>query len=408
MRTERLFAMLLAAAAFGGCSGGTTVGNLGTSPAVGGNSTGTGGATTPPGGSAQKTPAPSTGPTTAPSSTPSGRASSGPTATASSAPTTSASSTPTAGSSASPATGPALDVPASALADSLYCPKSIANATTTPVLLVPGTNLIPSVNFSWNYENAFTADGIPWCAVTLPFSATGDIQTAGEYVVNAIRVMSATAGRKIDILGYSQGGMVPRWALRWWPDTRGKVLAYVGLDPSNHGTLDTDAVCQTTCSPADWQQASISHFIAALNSPVETWAGIFYTVVFSYTDEIVVPNESVASSSSLSTGAGTIANIAVQTICPTDVSEHLAMGSYDPVGYALAIDAFTHAGVANPSRISSSVCTELYQPGVDPSTFAQNYAAYLEYVSEAQAGPPTGAASVSAEPTLAPYAASSP
>jgi hypothetical protein len=394
MSIERRLFVFAAAAAIVGCGSGTTVGNIGAAPGAV--------ATAAPGGSATRSPGPSSPPGA--SATPAAAGSATPTAAAA------ASATPTAaGASPQPqATGPALDVPAATLAASLNCGSSIANAATTPVLLVPGTDLIPSVNFSWNYERAFTADGIPWCAVTLPYSATGDIQTAGEYVVNAIRTMYASAGRKIDILGYSQGGMVPRWALRWWPDTRGMVLSYVGLDPSNHGTLDADAICVEPCLPADWQQASTSKFIAALNNPVETYAGIFYTVVFSYTDEVVVPNESVASSSSLSTGAGTIVNIAVQQICPTDVSEHLAMGSYDPVGYALAVDAFTHAGVASISRIPSSVCAELYQPGVDPSTFVQNYAAYLEQVGEAQIGPPVGAPYVSAEPTLAPYAAASP
>jgi len=390
MRVDRLFLILIAGALVAGCASGTTIGGL--APSGGSASPIASGA---PSAIATQSPSPG-GPSPTPTATPNGSASS-----------PAATPTPTSGSTAAN-TGPALDVPASALAASLDCPSNLAGTTTTPVLLVPGTDLIPSVNYSWNYERAFTANHIPWCAVTLPYSATGDIQTAGEYVVNAIRTMHATAGRRIDILGYSQGGMVPRWALRFWPDTRGMVLAYVGLDPSNHGTLDAEASCKGGCSPADWQQATNSHFIAALNNPVETFAGIAYTVVFSYTDEIVVPNESVASSSSLSTGAGSIANIAVQTICPNDLSEHLAMGSYDPVGYAVAIDAFAHGGLANPSRIPVSVCAEATQPGIDQTMFAQNYAAFVMYIGQAQSGPPTGAANVMAEPTLAPYTSASP
>src|SRR5205823_3096896 len=110
----------------------------------------------------------------------------------------------------------------------------------------------------------------------------------------------------------------------------------------NHGTVDAVASCQSSCAPADWQQATGAHFIDALNSGVETFAGIDYTVIFSRTDEIVVPNTDSSGSSSLHTGSGNIANIAVQQICPNDTSEHLAMGSYDAVGYALAADAFTH------------------------------------------------------------------
>ena len=54
----------------------------------------------------------------------------------------------------------------------------------------------------------------------------------------------------------------------------------------------------------------------------------------------------------------------MQDICPTDVSEHLAMGSYDAVGYALAVDAFTHAGPASAARIPTTVCAQPFQPGV--------------------------------------------
>jgi hypothetical protein len=45
----------------------------------------------------------------------------------------------------------------------------------------------------------------------------------------------------------------------------------------------------------------------------------------------------------------------------------------------------------------------LYQPGVDPSTFAQNDATYDAYVVNTIATTPF----VSAEPTLAPYASGS-
>jgi hypothetical protein len=173
----------------------------------------------------------------------------------------------------------------------------------------------------------------------------------------------------------------------------------VGLDPSNHGTLDANAACQQQCSAADWQQASGSHFIDALNSGAETFAGIDYTVIFSRTDEIVVPNLDASGSSSLHTGDGQIANIAVQQICPNDTSEHLAMGSYDPVGYALAVDAFSHESLAGPARVSATVCARPFQPGVNPATFGSDYAGFLNAIGQAQ----QNAAQVSAEPPLRCY-----
>ena len=129
-------------------------------------------------------------------------------------------------------------MPAAALRASLACTAGVSSGSRNPILLVPGTNLDPGPNFSWNYERALQAMGWPYCTVTLPYHTMGDIQVAGEYIVGALRTMAASAGRKVDVLGYSQGGMVPRWALRFWPDTRPLVEDLVGLDPSNHGTLD--------------------------------------------------------------------------------------------------------------------------------------------------------------------------
>ncbi len=295
--------------------------------------------------------------------------------------------------------GPPLSVPRARLQAALSCTPGIAGDTRNPILLVPGTNLDPGSNYSWNYERAFAALRWPYCTVTLPYHTMGDIQIAGEYVVHALRTMAASSGRQVDVLGYSQGGMLPRWALRFWPDTRRIVQTYVALDPSNHGTLDADAICRQQCAPADWQQASRSHFTAALNSFTETFAGIDYTVIFSRTDEIVVPNLDASGSSSLHTGAGRIANIAVQDVCPSDTSEHLAMGSYDAVGYALAVDAFSHETLADPARIPRTVCAEPFQPGVNPSTFAGDYAAYLSAIGQAQQQAPQ----VSAEPPLKCY-----
>lgn len=261
------------------------------------------------------------------------------------------------------ASGRGLSVASTTLARAVHCAGDLTSAP--PVLLVPGTTLTPEVNFSWNYEKVFTATHRPWCAVTLPNHAMSDIQTAGEYVVYALRTMYAAAHRKVSVVGFSQGGMVPRWALKWWPDTRSMVADLVGIDPSNHGTLDGDAVCVLGCAPSFWQQRTGSAFLRALNAGQETYPGISYTQIYTTTlDEVVVPNFGPAASSSLHTGPGLISNVAVQSICPLHLADHLTMGTFDPVAYALVMDALTHTGPAAPGRISSSVCTQLTMPGV--------------------------------------------
>jgi len=284
-------------------------------------------------------------------------------------------------STGSPATGdrgPRLQVPAARLDRSLTCDGDAADSRGRPVLLVPGTTLEPRVNFSWNYGSVFSEQGRAWCAVRLPAMATGDIQVAAEYVTHAIRTLHARAGEKISVVGHSQGGMVPRWSLKYWPDTRGMVDDLVGLAPSNHGTILAPIVCATTCQPAIWQQAPRSAFLTALNRGGETQRGISYTQVWSATDEVVVPNvpgvPGSPPSSRLTTGRGAISNIPVQSICPVSVAEHLSVGTSDPVGYAAVMDALGHRGPADPARLDRAVCTQGISPGIDPITFPANAA----------------------------------
>ena len=265
--------------------------------------------------------------------------------------------------------GPALSVPQATLDAAISCSKSgVDEATRAPVLLVQGTGATAKDNWSWTYEPALDKLGIGWCQVDLPDHATGDVQVNGEYVVNAIRTMYARAGRKIAIIGHSQGGMVPRWALRFWPDTRPMVDDLIGFAPSNHGTTQAAATCTQGCSASSWQQEDTSNFMKALNSRQETFKGISYTNVYTHTDEIVRPNHDDNGSSSLHTGDGAITNVATQDICPNDVYEHLMVGLIDPVAYALAVDALGHAGPADPKRISPLTCAQTLQPGVDPVT----------------------------------------
>src|SRR3954451_24983413 len=263
-------------------------------------------------------------------------------------------------------TAPPLSVPAAELAKALECPKSLSGVARAPVLLIPGTNLEPKANFDWKYEPALDATHIPWCAVTLPRYAMGDIQVSAEYFVAAWRRMHADAGRRVSVIGYSQGGMIGRWALKWWPDTRTMVEDLIGNAPSNHGTLTVRPTCSSQCPPADYQQRDDSNFIKALNTGPETYVGIDYTVNFTHSDEVVTPNtDAQTGSSALRTGAGRIRNTALQDVCPNDTADHLIIGSYDPVAWALALDALTHDGPADPARIAPDTCHKQYPHGED-------------------------------------------
>ena len=281
-----------------------------------------------------------------------------------------------AGSRADTATGPALSEPADALAASLQCSPDVTGASRSPVLLVHGTGS-GADEFAWNWVPALTAAHVPYCTVELPDHALADIQASAEYVVHAIRTMHAASGQKVDIVGHSQGGMVPRWALKYWPDTRAMVDDVIGIAASNHGTIVADGYCAVPCPAANFQQASGAAFITALNEGAETWAGISYTSIYSHTDEIVFPNLDSTGSTSLHTGDGAIANVAIQDVCPLAVTEHIGLGTYDPVAYAVALDALDHDGPADIARVPASVCTELLMPGVNPTTYLTDYAATI-------------------------------
>jgi len=276
--------------------------------------------------------------------------------------------------------GPALEVPRAQLDGALQCTPGIAGATRAPVLLSPATGVTAEQNYSWNYERSLSARGIPWCRVTMPQRTLGDIQVAAEYLVQSIRTMHARSGRRVAIIGHSQGGMSMRWALRFWPDTRSMVDDVIGFAGSNHGTeAGGPGLCSNGCTPASWQQGSTSSCIAALNSLTESFGGISYTEVYTHTDEVVTPNQDDSGSSSLRNGGGRITNVATQDICPADVQEHLQIGTTDPVAYALAMDALDNDGPADEARIDRAVCAQPYQPGVDPA----NANTYLQILAGA-------------------------
>ncbi|MEV8437389.1 lipase [Actinosynnema sp. NPDC051121] len=269
--------------------------------------------------------------------------------------------------------GPRLSVPADRLAASLTCTGDVRRARTTPVLLLAGTAVNTDQYFSWNWKRALTGAGIPWCASDVPAPDAAnqnldDIQVRAEYVVHAIRAMRGMAGRKIGIVGHSQGGVVPRWALRFWPDVRPMVEDVIALAPTNHGTPLGTRICSAMCHPAIWQQRVPSNFYRALDSHQQTFRGISYTVVRSDFDPMVPPEAADL------TGPGDVTNARIQDTCPADTADHDGVGTVDPVAEALALDALRHRGPADPARLDPAVCSRPLMSGANPATHAADYA----------------------------------
>jgi pimeloyl-ACP methyl ester carboxylesterase len=287
-----------------------------------------------------------------------------------------------------PGPKPSKHIPAKNLKASVKCSPGIRNADREPVLLFPATGVDSQHNFSWNYENLYTDRGIPWCTSDQAGAQStnmDDIWLRSYYVAYAIRHVHKLAGRKIAVQGHSQGGMIMRVGLRFWPDTRRMVDDVIGMAGTNHGTEMSDATSAQPTPPANRQQGSNSKFIAALNSRRETFKNVNYTEIYTSLDEVVTPQPAASSVA----GKGKITNVGIQDICPADTAEHLQIGTSDPAAAALALDALNHKGPAKASRIDPAVCTQQYQPGINPTTYAADVTNAAAQLGASQAFPGT-------------------
>src|SRR3954454_3631640 len=78
------------------------------------------------------------------------------------------------------------------------------------------------------------------CVFALDYGnrATGDIAaSAGQLERFVDAVLAATAARRVSLVGHSQGGMMPRYYVKFLGGAS-KVDDLVGLAPSNHGTTN--------------------------------------------------------------------------------------------------------------------------------------------------------------------------
>lgn len=249
----------------------------------------------------------------------------------------------------------------------------------------------------------------------LPKSGTEDIQVSAEYITNAIRSMHAQAGRQIDIIGHSQGGMAPRWSLKWWPDTRAMVDDLVALTPSSQGTHVDNCLEDEGCTPAVWQQSAASDFMTALNTGQQTFAGVDYTVIATTLDELITPYQR----SFLPVGepgGGAVRNVVVQDHCPaTPVDHFLAMANN--AAYAVALDALDHDGVTSyrgasyaggggDRTLDLAECGRFFMPGVNLQNAPKGMLAGGYQTLAATTGLPGAevAASSQTEPAVRDYA----
>jgi hypothetical protein len=224
-----------------------------------------------------------------------------------------------------------------------------------PVVLVHGTFMDMTV--SWNsMAPALEKDG--YCVFALDYGhrGTDPIEgSASELAAFIDHVLQATGASKVAIVGHSQGGMMPRYYMKFVGGLD-KVDELIGLAPSNHGTTNPGAFYtgQFGCDACVEQQAG-SDFLNKLNVPPEAPEPISYTVLADRGDEVVTPYTSEALSGT------TVTNVVLQDRCPNDHYEHVTI-PYDPVALQWVENALARPGPADPNFV----------PNCDGSGSSQN------------------------------------
>ncbi len=231
-----------------------------------------------------------------------------------------------------------------------------------PVVLVHGT--LENRFDNWATMSPTLADA-GYCVFALnyngiyptPFYGTRDVRDSSLELAHFVdRVLRRTGAAKVDLVGHSQGGMMPRLYLR---DSAGRaeVGSLIALAPSNYGTTVNgvlpvigdlpggEAALSLPCHSCV-QQREGSDFLRMLNRGPDTLRGVRYTVIATTHDEVVTPYRNAF----LHAGRAThVRNLTLQDRCPASTVDHLAI-SYDPVAIRLVLNAL------DPSRTRPVAC----------------------------------------------------
>ncbi|MGP3998712.1 alpha/beta fold hydrolase [Streptomyces sp. 8N706] len=227
-----------------------------------------------------------------------------------------------------------------------------------PVVLVHGTFETMAKNWP-TLSPRLKNEGYCVFALNYGGNAMGPIaQSAKELESFVGAVMGATGAKKVDLVGHSQGGMMPRYYIKYLGGAT-QVDDLVGIVPSNHGTegviapppeFENSENSENSACPACDEQQAGSEFLTDLNAKDETPAGPYYTVVTTRYDEIVTPYTSAF----LNGSDREVTNITLQDRCPLDPIEHDQTPN-DPVVHQWVLNALERKGPADPAFVPSCV-----------------------------------------------------
>ena len=211
-----------------------------------------------------------------------------------------------------------------------------------PVVLVHGTAGNRSTNWQ-TYGPLLRNNGYCVFALTYgvapgtsyPFNAFGGMTSmrtsAVELGAFVDRVLAATGARKVDIVGHSQGSLMPNYYAKFLGG-HSRIRTYVSLAPLWHGTAvgDVKPLLATAfgdavedqsapyCEACDEMSAS-SEFIAEMRAGGVAAPGIRYVNIMTRYDELVLPYTSGREEG--------MTNIVLQDACPLDLAEHLQIAA---------------------------------------------------------------------------------
>lgn len=210
-----------------------------------------------------------------------------------------------------------------------------------PVILLHGTWENKYYNWAYispklkQYGMCIFAPNYSTQAPVLPIMyGTGSIMaSAGQLSDYIDQVLAATGASKVDIVGHSQGGMMPRAAIKYF-GAGPKIDDLVSISGSNGGTtlqgigtlglqLGVLSGVSVVMGQAASDQVAGSPFITDLNAGGQTVRGVKYTAIATKYDEIVTPYQN---SYIIDNRAGAqVTNIGLQSGCWSNFADHLSI-----------------------------------------------------------------------------------
>jgi hypothetical protein len=194
--------------------------------------------------------------------------------------------------------------------------------------------------YAFNY-GATLASLEVWPFIGPRIDGLGHIEKSAEELASFVNsVLSKTKASKVDLVGHSQGGMMPNYYIKLLGGAS-KVNELIGLAPSNHGTtLDgltklveefpfaseiVSGLLEFLGAPSLPEQEENSAFVKKLfGSGEPVIAGVKYVVIETEHDEVVTPYTHAFLS-----GSG-VTNILIQSQCPSDPVAHIGMFDDSP------------------------------------------------------------------------------